>query len=285
MKRWIGRIMIAAAITVAAAVVTQEPGHAAPARSDSSTENVYFVHGYASGTGGFDVCRYWCDAINAVDNAGWSGALYGVGYYAADTNFSYRMSTRDHNTPIKELGRDLAWLIYNVETRHGRSADLVGHSMGGLIIRAALTGVAKGEAGFPSTLYVEDVVTFATPHLGTNSAQACPTEQCIDMRPKSEFLRWLLQGPQSTQGTDWTLIGDDSDIFVAERSATGMSANVGHKHIYRTDVGNHNGIIHQSTGIHTVTSWHHYSRTETTTNNGWAPLTGLRWALYYWSRE
>jgi triacylglycerol esterase/lipase EstA (alpha/beta hydrolase family) len=286
MKRWIGRILVATAITVLATVATQEPSHAAPARSDSNTENVYFVHGYAAGRGGWDVCLYWCNAIYAVDAGDrWSGALHGVGYYAADTNYSVRMSTRTHETPIKELGRDLAWMVYNLETVNGRSVDLVGHSMGGLIIRAALTGVARREAGFPATLYVEDVVTFATPHLGTSWAQTCPTQQCMDMRPGSGFLQWLLQGPQSTQGTDWTLVGADNDDIVTEGSATGMSSNVGHKHIYHTDGMEHDRIHHWSADIHSVTSWHHYTRTWTTTSSGWAPLTGLHWALYYWSRE
>ncbi|MFJ2591339.1 esterase/lipase family protein, partial [Streptomyces sp. NPDC087538] len=46
----------------------------------------------------------------------------------------------------------------------GQTVDLVGHSMGGLIIRAALAGYAKGDPTWPDTLYVEDVVTLGTPH-------------------------------------------------------------------------------------------------------------------------
>ena len=44
---------------------------------------------------------------------------------------------------------------------------LVGHSMGGLIFRAASAVVADGDAPAPWTRHVTDVVTLSTPHLGS----------------------------------------------------------------------------------------------------------------------
>jgi hypothetical protein len=198
------------------------------------------------------------------------------------------MSSRTHETSIIDLGRDLAWMIYNRDTRVGRSVDLVGHSMGGLIIQAALTGVAKREAGFPTTLYVEDVVTLAAPHAGTSwfvNLLPCFTLQCREMHPSSYLWLWLLPGPQSAQGTDWTLIGSNVDNIVTEESATAMSVNVGHKHKYHTTDLVHDVIHRRSTGTHTVTSWHHHTRTWRTITNACSPLHAVRAGLWAWSTE
>jgi hypothetical protein len=285
-RRQLMRILVAFTIAIVAALSTSGPAHAAPARNNSDTEPVYFIHGYANFSGGFDVCVYWCDAIHAIDQWGWAGPLIGVGYYADDWNFNVRMSSRTHETPIKTLGRDLAWMIYNRDTSAGRSVDLVGHSMGGLIIDAALTGVARREAGFPTTLYVEDVATLATPYAGSTWwTRTCATRQCRDMAPYSDFLTWLLQGPQSSQGTDWTLIGSYDDNVVSVDSATAMSYNVGHKHKYHTDGMEHDRIHHWISGVHTVTSWHHHTPTWRTITNAYSPIHAVRAGLWAWSAE
>ncbi|WP_443030951.1 PGAP1-like alpha/beta domain-containing protein [Streptomyces sp. CB02400] len=39
--------------------------------------------------------------------------------------------------------------MYKNDSRYGWSVDLVGHSMGGLIIRAALTGTERHMEGWP----------------------------------------------------------------------------------------------------------------------------------------
>jgi triacylglycerol esterase/lipase EstA (alpha/beta hydrolase family) len=290
-----GSILMVGLLAILAALVPVSTASAAPpARSDSTNENVYFVHGYdATDTVPAHNCStYWDDAIAVMrgTGGGWSGALHTVAFYAADTGCSVRSSSADRATSIKTLGRDLAWLVYNRETRYGRSADLVGHSMGGLIIRAALTGVEARESGFPATLYVEDVVTLATPHHGTTLFTVpCRTTQCVEMLPRSTFLNWLHQGPQSSQGTDWTLTGAYGDGYVEEDSAVAwtdgyrIDYNIGHRHKYHGV--NHTTIIENRGGIYTVDSWHHYARTWRHTTAGWAALVGMRWGLYYWSRE
>lgn len=65
------------------------------------------------------------------------------------------------DTRIQELGRRLAWDIYKHYSRHGKKVDVVGHSMGGQVIRAAITGVNKygSSSKWPDYLYVEEVVT------------------------------------------------------------------------------------------------------------------------------
>jgi PGAP1-like protein len=292
--RRLGIFLVAGLLATLTVLVSAAPASAnPPARSDSSNENVYFVHGYdlLDDVPGYDCSSYWSAALSAMRSigGGWGGSLYTVAFYAADSYCSVRSSSGDRTTSIKTLGRDLAWMIYNRETRYGRSVDLVGHSMGGLVIRAALTGVEARESGFPSTLYVEDVVTLATPHHGTPWYSAiCQTVQCKEMYPTSSFMAWLHQGPQSTQGTDWTLTGSYDDVIVDEASAVAwdnnrIDYNIGHRHKYEGPT--HSNIIQLSSGVYTVDSWHHYTRVWQHTTAGWAPLVGMRWGLYYWSRE
>jgi hypothetical protein len=51
----------------------------------------------------------------------------------------------------------------------GRTVDVVGYSMGGLIIRGAITGTRNPPSGqgWPPYIYAEDVRRLATPHDGT----------------------------------------------------------------------------------------------------------------------
>lgn len=81
--------------------------------------------------------------------------------------------------------------------------------MGGLVIRAAITGVQKHEAGWPPYLYIEDVSTLSTPHRGAPAAVfGCAiqnTQQCRDMHwssdptSRSVFFNWINENPQSAQ--------------------------------------------------------------------------------------
>ncbi len=44
--------------------------------------------------------------------------------------------------------------------------DVVGHSMGGLIVRGAVYGSSASQAGFSQPLMVEEAVMLAAPHDG-----------------------------------------------------------------------------------------------------------------------
>src|SRR5262249_31133924 len=124
-----------------------------------------------------------------------------------------------YNTPLRHIGADLAWDIYNRFSRFNIPVDVIGHSMGGLILRAALAGVAHGDDGFPPYLLVEDAVTVSTPHHGTYLAAMLvalgielpwtggPVQQAVDMEPNSDFLNWAEEAPQGYSGTFWTYIG------------------------------------------------------------------------------
>ncbi|MEU5024980.1 alpha/beta hydrolase [Streptomyces milbemycinicus] len=204
---------------------------AAPPRDNTSNEPVYFIKGYlgvSEDATGSNCLDSWGPAKKLFEDEKWSGPLHLVGFYAGDTNCDAKIAAGNKNTSIKELGKKLANHIYNNYSKHGKSVDLIGHSMGGLIARAAITGVERKEEGFPPSLLVEDAVTIATPHDGIFLSRFCwaaeRTTQCREMQPRSDFLKWAGENPQSAQGTDWTVIGAADDYYLGG-SALGMSAD------------------------------------------------------------
>lgn len=254
---------------------------AVPSRANSNRRPMYLIHGWAKNSS-HNCASYWGDALRELPRNGWSGPLITWGYYQGDSNCTYKFSG-SQATRVKEIGLQLAWEIYNRYSRHNISVDVMAHSMGGLVTRAALTGVAKREQGFPTYLLIEDVITLSTPHTGTNWARLCTTHQCEDMRPGSGLLRWLQQSPQSSQGTDWTLIGADDDDTITSGSATGM--NAGHKIIYYSGQGIEHGAITQKvSGSFRLKYWNYYTSGWHEQRSGVAPVLAGKNALYWWSR-
>jgi pimeloyl-ACP methyl ester carboxylesterase len=216
---------------------------------------VYLVHGFR--TRGTDCVREWGSAIAALRAAGLAGPLRTVGLYHNDVHCSVSVSQGNPAVRVRELGRLLAWEVYRRDGAAGRSVDLVGHSMGGLVIRAALTGVAGHEPDFPPLLRVRAAVTLATPHAGTNWAQVCRLvwHQCRDMVPRSPLLRWLADAPQGTGGTGWTLVATEDDLEVSTASATAMSAVLKVRYRSRQRLG-HAAILRAATGTYAAWTWH-----------------------------
>jgi pimeloyl-ACP methyl ester carboxylesterase len=135
-------------------------------------------------------------------------------------------SAHSSQTPIEHLGYHLAWYVYDHYSRRGHPVYLVGHSMGGLVIRAMLTQFQAGVAGFPPRLIVPKVLTMSTPHEGAPKARTCVPRfalQCAEMVPGSRFLRHLADAPQGTGGTRWALMGSAHDELVPDWSSVGMS--------------------------------------------------------------
>lgn len=265
-----------------------------PRRDNSRTERVYLVHGLNTRSR-TDCSATWRAALWSLRRDGWKGPLDTVGYYRDDAHCAVAVTGRagyTSNTSIKELGRAFAWLVYRRDTRHGRSVDVVAHSMGGLVVRAALAGVRDHEKGFPPRLYIEDVVSVGTPHDG-GLLSSCTVLECRQMReqdgggPVGALLDRLDENPQSTQGTDWTLIASDADTLVPAASALGMDA--GHKVRYAADEAlGHGGTIFrprpsrpERSGYHLRYSWSAAPGVHET-ENGWAPLHMVFKALYYW---
>jgi PGAP1-like protein len=280
----------------AAGDVRQEPHPkavraAAPQRGDGGDRRVYLVHGFRR-YGDADCLTAWANTRWSLGRDGWRGRLDSVAVYGGDTGCTAALPGRaayTADTSIGELGRAFAWLVYDQDSRYGRPVDVVGHSMGGLVVRAALAGVAAHRRGFPARLLVEDVVTLDTPHAGV--ANHCPYLECVQMRGQDgeHLLAHLAQNPQSAQGTDWTLVGSDADPMVSADSATGMRA--GHKVRYAADTRlRHNGVVLRPNPAHPARSGYHLAYWNAArpgvheSANGWAPLHLTAKALYYWRR-
>ncbi|MER7007413.1 hypothetical protein ABT297_30820 [Dactylosporangium sp. NPDC000555] len=286
MKRNWAILSMALGVVIAAIVGIVGVGQAAtstPKRSDSSSEPVYFIHGWEPLTRA-DCNDYWGAAMKEMRTWGWTGPQHTVGFYANDTNCGVTINRGDQSTHIKDLGRKLANEIYSRYSKKGKSVDVLAHSMGGLVIRAALAGTAAKEQGFPPYLYVEDVVTLSTPHRGSAGfTRLCRSVQCNEMSGDSPFLRSLQANPQSKQGTDWTMIGSDDDQVVSADSATNISG--GHRVIYRDGSNvNHGNITDTVRGTYKQKYWNAGDKQWHEVSKGAAPIKAASNALFSWSK-
>jgi len=110
----------------------------------------------------------------------------------------------DANAPIEELGNVLGQFLALIKYDTGAvvpQVDLVGHSMGGLIVRSYFAGLhSDGSLSTPVDPKVRKLVQVATPNFGSFLASAAPGTQAAEMVPGSPFL-WNL--------ATWNLRGDD----------------------------------------------------------------------------
>ncbi|MEV6971332.1 hypothetical protein AB0M47_40170 [Hamadaea sp. NPDC051192] len=122
---------------------------------------------------------------------------------------------------LERLSCLLAWYIYHQYTKHGMAVNVLAHSMGGLLIRAAIGGAAERRPFFPShDLAVLRVVTVGSPHGGIGglyrtAAMNDPYSngaELDDMEPGSSFMNMVAryQRPQGAVGTRWVLIGSSA---------------------------------------------------------------------------
>lgn len=291
---------VAAPAPAKAAVVKAAAAVKVPKRNDGLNEPIYFVHGIQVPKNPLKLspsadCNEWAPAIKRYKQLGATSThLITVAYYKNDKNCNLRIGNfSNKQANLNDIARALANNIYNNFTKNGVSVDLVGHSMGGLIIRAAITGVQKHWAGFPPRLYVEDAVTFSTPHTGAGFAKLCAKVlgECKQMAPGSAFLKSLNSNPQSTQGTDWTLIGSKDDKVVNWTSALSTGTpnkeagwiSAGHKVVFAKGQGlGHSDIYKKTTGSYNSTYWNFYTNKWITQKKGAAPVVVARNADYYW---
>lgn len=118
-------------------------------------------------------------------------------------------------------------------------------SQGGLLVRWMLYRINAHDAAFPNALYVQQVITTATPHNGATApnavlrtCSAADTTQGCEDRTGSDFLSELNKyalNPQGTGGTDWSLMGSAGDLWVPADSAINMGGV--HKVVYRSVPG------------------------------------------------
>ncbi len=260
-----------AAVLAACLVVLGLGAVSAQARTDSRSKPIVFVHGLdAFGEAGVDCNGSFGTMINRLRQFGHTGAMVTVKYYHGDTNCStaldghgshsaqfprtdaHQNGSHDMDGDIRHLAYHLAWMIYNQYSSRGVAVDAVGHSMGGLILRYALHRIQANDAAFPPQLYVEDVVTLGTPHLGTGWASGCTwAYECVQMQNGSSFINSLntsAQNPQADGGTDWTLVSSYDDGIVSEGSGVGMSAGHRVQYLGSANLG-HSDYMHDTSDV------------------------------------
>lgn len=272
-------LFLSLVLATALTMLTVTPASAAPARSNGSANRVIFVHGFAPG-GGHDCAKVFSSARGHFANKKWKGNLLTFGYYYNNKNCSYNYNG-SQRTSLKGVAKAFANYAYKHYSKKGKKLDVVAHSMGGLIVRAALYHTAKGTSGFPKYLYIEDVVTLGTPHGGTHWGSACKGiwRQCQDMAPGSAFLKSLKSAmPNSRMGTDWTTVSSYDDGIVSEHS--GIAGIAEHEVQYDA------GISHSE--IKSTRSGKHKSRIKHSKWSGWSkrmsPVEQARLAVYYHSK-
>ena len=162
-----------------------------------NSQSIVFVHGfydpnlvtYKGNGDGFDCQGYWQNAIDFVKNQGWQGDFRTIKYYNGDTNNHNgndegRLSSDLHNDLYKSncidfhagpVGTDgtndesldhlsclFAQYLYQNFGQSNSGVALVGHSMGGIIIRNTLARVQTdgGQGTFPTNVgQVTDAIT------------------------------------------------------------------------------------------------------------------------------
>jgi pimeloyl-ACP methyl ester carboxylesterase len=271
------RRLIAVAAATLACAVTASPALAAD-------NQLLLVHGHGAAEAGKD-CNgsTWADALDYYQSAGGRSrsSMTTIGYYAGDMRRCDAMigdAAAGNDRPIQDIARDLAQYI---DAQH-KPVDVIGHSMGGLIVRVALLGSAEEWEGFPKgKLDVDNVVTLSTPHQGVASPGAHDDEQWRQMRPGSGFLKRLAAsglGESWASGTDWTLVGSHEDTTVTHDSSIDKGAASDQKLGYRKadDAGNvtHTGVrtLRGADG-YALTYWHASGdHPPHQTDNGWSPL-------------
>ncbi|HEX8054965.1 MAG TPA: hypothetical protein VF517_18425 [Thermoleophilaceae bacterium] len=231
----------------------------AQARTDDRAKDVYWIHGFSHNES-IDCAKEFAVMKERFRSWGFTGRWATVGYYTGDKNCtmaeghgSYHSRhagghSRDRHTvndPLEHIAYHLAWLIYDLSTKHGRTVDVVAHSMGGLLIRYAIAQTRNHDPDFPPSLRIEDVVTMGTPHGGVRNSWltiGCGTfaYQCREMSAGSDFLKWLEDddrnsngwNPQSSVPTDWSTFGSDDDDFAAADRAAGTARDRSPSHDY-----------------------------------------------------
>ncbi|HEY2166541.1 MAG TPA: hypothetical protein VGH01_05220 [Jatrophihabitantaceae bacterium] len=213
-----------------------------------STVPVLDLHGaiLSPGCVGTDVTAPVAGLTTVLRRHGWTGPVRGVAYYCADSGrgaVDIRGTARPTaDTNITDIAQLLAWYVYRSYSSHGVAVDLVGHSMGGLIIRDALAGA--GKRGFPPYLRVRDVVTISAPYAGIPSRSICPL-QCQQMAYGSAYLAGTSHSaspPQGRGGTMWTEIGGSPCDSIPAASTLALRGSL------RVDLGDRTPVCYTHLG-------------------------------------
>ncbi len=138
--------------------VPREPDALAEAFPDASDRLVVFLHGLCENE------SYWNKGRDRLGTT-YAEMLAAEGWTPVFLRANTGLGLRENGVALTALMQDVAD-AWPVEVRR---VALVGHSMGGLIMRAA--GAVATEVEKPWTELVSDVVTLGSPHLGAPIAR------------------------------------------------------------------------------------------------------------------
>src|SRR5690348_1823041 len=262
---------VAAALTLIVAIALGALCLEPSSRASTTSEDLILLHGFsgAKPNGSADTVPGGCGGAFGTNSTadgslasyfrqrGWTGALRTVGFYTGDwkgadscdfqldskfgqmsasvcsTVYANGATEGTNNQDLRNIGCRFAWYIFQNYTAKNHNVRIAAHSMGGLIAHWAIFGVQHHLAGYPSYLYVSQVVTFDTPHGGIPSIATLGCGNCrmaYNMAPDADdnpadgapsaFINTLLSevyAPMGSPGvpTEWTLMGSQSEGWLS----------------------------------------------------------------------
>jgi hypothetical protein len=233
------RVLAAATVVAILALLFGTIGATpAQARTNNRSKPVLFVHGYNPTSNSTDCGGDFDSMISQMRSEGFTGSMIKVGYYSGDVNCDVNLRSYgsfSDSSSWKAIAKAFSTYVYNQFTSHGIAVDVVGYSMGGLIVRGGVYGAQKAESGFSAPIDVEDVATLGTPHNGAAwYSNLCLWGQCTSLKPGASDLNWLNGNgnPQGKNGTEFTVIASDGDWVTPTASGLYMSLPATNKVTY-----------------------------------------------------
>ena len=121
---------------------------------------VLFVHGYNPTSTSTDCVDTFGTMIGQMRAQGFTGAMVNVGFYSGDTNCDVNLhsyASYGDRDSWKSIAAAFSKYVYNTYTSHSVTVDVVGYSMGGLIVRGAVYGAQSSTSGFSAPINVRMV--------------------------------------------------------------------------------------------------------------------------------
>lgn len=183
--------------------VPSAAGKPAPPPTSSGNRPILFVHGWNSSA------STWDTMVASFKAAGWTdNELYRWSYGTSQSNAT--------------TAQEIASRVDSIRSTTGwDKVDVIAHSMGSLSSRYYLKNLG-------GDLEVDDWISLGGPNHGTDTASACFSTACSEMRIGSAFLAALNDGDESpgtpAYATYWSacdsVINPDSSVPVAGATNT-----------------------------------------------------------------
>ncbi len=195
MRKRLTAFAATAAVCVAGMAMTPSPTFA--------QDPILFVHGYLESS------SLWKTMISNFEKDGYSKSFLSA--YSYNTSQSNKIDAEEVKSKVESL----------LKTTKASKVDIIAHSMGSLNSRWYIKFL-----GGEST--VDDWVSLGGPNHGTETAKACFSTSCVEMRVGSTFLKELNEGDETpgavNYGTWWSpcdeIINPDSSVALTGATNT-----------------------------------------------------------------